>query len=202
MLEETNKVTYQKEGETVIIAIGTFDVKTGTVKMDSQENNPNEERVKKDVSVPKMTANEMEEGEAFSPSEYKWNGREAYEAFDGINSPNSAYNWTQGYFVACSSTNYIGYNFKRKVVITQLAYQRSRDNNCKFTRLKVQASDDKNDWKDMTEWIYPANNLVEEFEYFTIPVEEEHQYWRVYGENEGCNYSGVTELNFIGYEYE
>ena len=148
------------------------------------------------LSIPKMTADQMEFGEAFAGSTA--NGRSAYEAFDKVIDPTTASGARPGYMVSSTTSNYIGFDFKQPVTVYKFAYQgHTIDANVRFTQMKLQASDDKTNWQDVSDWIHPVNSSTLGFEYFEVPNTQKHRYWRVYGENAGHSWCGVLELDFF-----
>lgn len=154
--------------------------------------------------VPTLTSNTSGGGRAFAT--YTANGRQAYEAFDG-KIPPTASGSTQGYMVASSPTNQIGYDFgegNSHVVTKVVYYGNADDSNDRFTSFTLQYSDDGSNWTNVETFntrvittYTTGKDLAQSFD--VSSTQNAHRYWRINGTNSGHGWSGLLELEFFGY---
>lgn len=116
-----------------------------------------------------------------------------YQAFDG----NDSTSWAANVL----TYQYIGYDFENPVAIIRATFVQRYTTAYGMNGYKIQASNDKETWIDMTEQTNGPANTEEHTITFNEKLEQ-YRYWRLYinaSKNASSVYPGIASLNFYNY---
>lgn len=156
-----------------------------------------------DVSVPKMTSNTTPSGEAFADS--KQLGNDYYNLFDDVDEP---YWNTQNYSGNLPESVGFGYDFGHGGISPRLTMLQNVNRSVVIAEyiktFKIQASNDKVNWTDLTDVITKTNFAASGKEFYDTFTLDAYRYFRILtlSNNGSPNYFGCCgALQFYGLNY-